>query len=481
MASVTLIVYTWLLLLFMNLMQATLTLPGIAAFVLGIGMAVDANIISYERFREELRTGKAPLSAFKAGSKRSLRTIMDANITTLIAGLVLFSLGSGAIKGFAITLILSIALSIATNIFFAQWLLRLLLASNLLAGLRPFGVHPRQVNAQADVTELAPTHRAFDFVRQRKKLFAASILVTLLGAISLLVHGLNYGVDFKAGTSLDITLGRAIDQQTAAAIVREAGYSPSSLSVGGNGQERVSMRFDRILDPSGSDSARIVEAFAAKYGDGIAKDESTVDPGIARELAVRAMYAVAIASLGILLYVCVRFEWRFAVAAIVALLHDAFFVVSVFSLFKLEVNLPFVAAMLTIIGYSINDTVVIFDRIRENLRFARARSYEDLVRIVNRSVNQTLARSVNTVAAVLFASVALLLWGSESIRLFSLAMTIGLVVGMYSSIYIASQLWLLLKKRALLRSGAKSEPAAAAQAAGAHTLPALPIEYEDED
>lgn len=475
-ASITLITYSWLLLLVMNLMQATLTLPGIAAFVLGIGMAVDANIINYERFREELRTGKTPLSAFKAGSKRSFKTIMDANVTTLIAGFVLFSLGSGAIKGFAITLIMSIVLSIFTNIYFSQWLLRMLLRTGLVENTRVYGVKPEQIMAQTEAAELPTIRKSIDFVRRRRAFFSISVVTTVLGIASLLIFNLNYGVDFKAGTSLDITLGRSIDATTASEIVRKAGFEPSVLSVGGNGQDRVSMRFDHVLDPSGKESAGIVAAFAAEYGEHVSKEENTVDPGIARELALQALYAVALASLGILLYVCIRFEWRFALAAIVALLHDAFFVVSVFSVFELEVNLPFVAAMLTIIGYSINDTVVIFDRIRENMRFARIRTFEDLIQIVNRSVNQTLSRSVNTVIAVLFASLALLFWGSESIRMFSLAMSIGLIVGMYSSICIASQIWLLLKKRSL-----RPRPQREQRAEGLYPLPVLPIAYEDEE
>ncbi|MDG0811203.1 protein translocase subunit SecF [Cohnella rhizosphaerae] len=284
-------------------------------------------------------------------------------------------------------------------------------------------------------------------------------------------------MDFKAGTSLDITLSRSIESSSASQIVRSAGFEPSVLSVGGNGQNRVSMRFDHVLDPSGKDSAKIVSAFVATYGNDVSKEENTVDPGIARELALQALYAVGLASLGILLYVSIRFEWRFALAAIVALLHDAFFVVSVFSVFKLEVNLPFVAAMLTIIGYSINDTVVIFDRIRENMRFARARTFEDLVEIVNRSVNQTLGRSINTVIAVLFASLALLFWGSESIRMFSLAMSIGLIVGMYSSICIASQVWLIMKNRSLHRRFNREQKTSD----GLYPLPVLPISYEDEE
>ncbi|MBO9610304.1 MAG: protein translocase subunit SecD [Paenibacillaceae bacterium] len=479
-AAATLITYSWLLLVCLYLLQATMTLPGIAAFVLGIGMAVDANIIHYERLKEELRTGLSLLSAHKAGAKRSFRTIMDANVTTLIAGAVLYTLGSGAIKGFAVTLILSIVLSIATNVFFSQWLLQLLVRSDRFRSMRWFGVNPadRPNPAVPGTAEpMALPRRTFDFVGKSKRYFMLSLLLTAIGIASLLIRGLNYGVDFKAGTALDLTLSSAITAEQAERIVLDAGYEPSVLSIAGTAQDRVSMRFDTVLDPSGADISRIVERFAQAQGPVVGVEANTVDPEIARELARQAMLAVAVASLGILLYVMFRFEWRFAASAIVALLHDVFFVISLFSLFRLEVNLPFIAAMLTIIGYSINDTVVIFDRIRENLRFARAQTSADLTRIVNASINQTLARSVNTVVAVLFASVALLVWGSESIRLFSLAMTVGLVVGMYSSIFIASQLWLLLKKRSLKAGGA---PSASEQSEKQYELASLQTVYEDE-
>ncbi|MNI18448.1 bifunctional preprotein translocase subunit SecD/SecF [compost metagenome] len=448
-ASITLITYSWMLLLITNWMHATLTLPGIAAFVLGIGMAVDANIITYERLREEIRKGKDLMSALISGSKHSFRTIMDANITTVIAAMVLFYVGTGSTKGFALMLIMSIVISIITNIYFSQALLRMLVKMNVFKNPIYFGVPQSQIFDSNEQGFKPDAYPSFDFVSRRKLFFTISIAVTVLGIGSLLVQNLNYGVDFKAGTSLDITLSQSIDKNKAEEIVRSAGFEPSIVTIGGDQQNRVALRFDKVLDSDQGETDTIMSAFAVYYGKDITKEENTVDPGIAQELAVKAIVAVAVASIGIFLYLSMRFEWRFAVAALIALLHDAFFVVSIFSIFKLEVNLPFIAALLTIIGYSINDTVVIFDRIRENLRFARARTLEDYTHVVNRSVNQTLTRSINTVIAVLFASVALLIWGSESIRLFSLALTLGLITGMYSSIYIASQVWLSMKKRAI--------------------------------
>ncbi|WP_309119739.1 protein translocase subunit SecD [Paenibacillus sp.] len=453
-AGITLITYTWALLLVFYWLNATLTLPGIAAFILGIGMAVDANIITYERLKDEIRSGKSLLSSLRAGSKHSIRTIVDANLTTVIAALVLFYIGTGAIKGFALTLMLSIGLSVLTNVFYSQWLLQLLITSNLVKSPALFGVRESEI---AKVNEAPiPLNRFYerwDFVRKRKIFFGVSVVVSVLGIGSLLLQGLHLGVDFKAGTSLDIALPQTTTRAEVQAITQGIRLEPASFTVGGEAQDRVGLRFDRVLDADTGEVDETITAFKQRFGDEISYEENTVDPAIARELVHKALVALSIASIGIVLYVTVRFEWRFALAAVAALIHNAFLVVSLFSIVRLEVNLPFIAAILTIIGYSINDTIVIFDRIRENLRFAKVKTFEDLAEIVNRSIRQTLLRSINTGATVIFATIALLLWGSPSIGLFSIAMTVGLIIGMYSSVCIASQLWLQVKKGSLARAG----------------------------
>jgi len=454
-ASVTLIVYNWGILLIYYWMQATLTLPGIAAFVLGIGMAVDANIITAERIREEMRSGKSLLSALKSGSRNSLRTIVDANLTTTVAGAVLYFVGTGAIQGFALMLILSNVFSMVTNVAFSRFMLNLLVRSNLFSKPGYYNVKEKDIRPLSDKKSFDDEHyyRIFDFVKHRRIFFTISSALTIAGIVSLLVFGLNFGVDFKAGTSMDIAVGKAVSQAEAESVLREAGFEPESVVVGGGG-ERVSIRFGRVLDAEQGESNKVLNAFRERFGDQVSAEENTVDPTIAQELGVRAIYSILIASVGIILLIMMRFEWRFALAGIIALLHDAFLVVTVFSLLRLEVNLPFIAAILTIIGYSINDTIVVFDRIRENMRFAKLRTFDDLCRLVNVSMSQTLVRSINTGLQVLVASLLLLLFGGEPIRLFSLAMTLGMAFGMYSSIYIAAQLWIVLKWRAMQRKPA---------------------------
>jgi preprotein translocase subunit SecF len=296
----------------------------------------------------------------------------------------------------------------------------------------------------------------FDIVKNRKKFFVLSIIITILGLVTLLTFGLNYGVDFKAGTTLDINVGKATDQAKATEVFKSSGIEPSNPpTIGGTSNDRVSARFDKVLKQE--EVQKIDAAFKAAYGDQVSKEENTVDTTIANELANKAIWGVIYASLGIIVYVSIRFEWRFAIAAIIALLHDAFIVISLFSIFRFEVDLPFVAAILTIIGYSINDTIVIFDRIRENMRFAKLKNFDDLKELVNRSIWQTMTRSINTVMTVLVAALCLFIFGSTAIKYFSLAILFGLVSGAYSSIFIASPIWLLLKNKSF---GTKKKAAA---------------------
>lgn len=283
--------------------------------------------------------------------------------------------------------------------------------------------------------------KELDFVHLSKYFYIFSIALTVAGLIFLAVFGLNYSVDFKAGSNVDIALSKnlTVDQIKPAISNIGIDHEPE-ISVG---DLRINIRYDSVLDDTQDEA---LKAEILKLDDKASFEINTVDTEMAKELARNAIYAVLISCLGIIIYVSIRFEWRFAVAAIIALLHDAFMVVAVFSIFRLEVDLTFIIAVLTIIGYSINDTIVIFDRIRENLRFGKQKTYEDLKHLVNKSVAQTLMRSLYTAFTVFVAAFFLLILGGESIKMFSLAMVIGLLFGAYSSIFIASPLWLLLKK-----------------------------------
>ncbi|MFD5021300.1 MULTISPECIES: protein translocase subunit SecF [unclassified Paenibacillus] len=284
--------------------------------------------------------------------------------------------------------------------------------------------------------------KELDFVHLSKFFYVFSIALTVAGLIFLATFGLNYSVDFKAGSNVDISLSKNLTLEEVNSAVEKTGISSEpSITIG---SERVNVRYDQVLDEQQDEA---LKAEILKLDEKASFEINTVDTEMSKELARNAIYAVLISCLGIIIYVSIRFEWRFALAAIVSLIHDAFMVVAIFSIFRLEVDLTFIIAVLTIIGYSINDTIVIFDRIRENLRFGKQKTYEDLKELVNKSVAQTLMRSLYTAFTVFIAAFFLLILGGESIKMFSLAMVIGLLFGAYSSIFIASPVWLLLKKR----------------------------------
>ena len=286
-----------------------------------------------------------------------------------------------------------------------------------------------------------------DFIHLSRYFYVFSIVLTVLGIVCLAALGLNYSVDFKAGSNVDVALSKNITTQQILPALKGIDTKDAPHITQGN--LRVNIRYDEVL--SNVQESQVKDSIL-KLDDKASFEVNTVDTEMAKELARNAIYSVLISCLGIIIYVSIRFEWRFALAAIVALVHDAFVVVAIFSIFRLKVDLTFIVAVLTIIGYSINDTIVIFDRIRENLRFGKQKTYEDLKILVNKSVSQTLMRSLYTAFTVFIAAFFLLVLGGQSIKMFSLAMVIGLLFGAYSSIFIASPLWLLLKKRQKLNT-----------------------------
>ncbi|GAB6990920.1 protein translocase subunit SecF [Paenibacillus pini] len=285
-------------------------------------------------------------------------------------------------------------------------------------------------------------NKEYDFVKLSKYTFIFSIALTIAGIIMLSIFGLNYGVDFQAGSNVDIKLSKNLTKAEVQPIVDQMGLSKEATIAPGD--KRMNIRFTKVLTPETDDQ---LKTGIQKLDKTASFEVNTVDTEMAKELGRNAIYAVLISCIGIIIYVSIRFEWRFAVAAIIALLHDAFMVVAVFSIFRLEVSLTFIIAVLTIIGYSINDTIVVFDRIRENLRFGKQKTKVDLAALMNKSVNQMLMRSIYTALTVFIAAFFMFILGGESIKMFSLAMVVGLLFGAYSSIFIASPLWLIFKNK----------------------------------
>ncbi|MED4690308.1 protein translocase subunit SecDF [Peribacillus frigoritolerans] len=456
-AVVTLSIYIFLTLLVFDWMNAVLTLPGIAALVLGVGMAVDANIITYERIRDELKLGRSVKAAYKEGTKNSLATITDANLTTLLAAAVLFYYGTSSVKGFATTLIISILMSFITAVYGTRLFMSLWVNSGFLDKRTGwFGVKKKYIHdlsEKMDLMSLPTRFDKIDFVKHRKVFYGISIGVTIIGIIFLLVFRLNLGIDFTSGTRIEIASKDVLTTQQVKTEMEKVGIEKDDIKdvrLAGQDNKNAVVRTVGVLDKQ--EIAELKDHFKKNHG--AEPNVSTVSPTVGKELAKNAMFALAIASIGIILYVSIRFEWRMAVPAVVALIHDAFFIITIFSLLRLEVDITFIAAVLTIVGYSINDTIVTFDRIRENLRFSRKiKTVEELENIVNISIRQTLTRSINTVLTVLITVIALMIFGSEAIRNFSIALFIGLICGVYSSLLIASQFWLDLKIRELKKKG----------------------------
>lgn len=444
---ITLSLYIYLVILVFELMNGVLTLPGIAALILGVGMAVDANIITFERMKEELREGKSMIAAFESANKNSLSTILDANITTLIAATVLFIYGTSSVKGFATLLIVSIVLSFITTVFISRFLMGLWIKSRAL-NKRPhwIGVKQDQIRELSDTSEVEPTffNKRIDFVAHRKKYFLVSGALIVAGLISMLIAGLNLSIDFTSGTRVEVNTVESITEEEALDHFDTLNYEADTVTFAGENNEIAVVRLSDQLNQE--QVAEVRTYFSELYG--TEASISTVSPVVGQQLARNAMMAVGIASVFIVIYVTIRFEFNFAIAAIVALLHDAFFILAIFSLTQVEFNITIVAAVLTIVGYSINDTIVNFDRIRENIQKKKTiRSYDQLARIVNDSLIQTLARSINTVVTVIVAAIFLWIFGAPAITNFSFALVIGLFAGMYSSNFIAAQLWLVLRGR----------------------------------
>lgn len=447
-AIINLTIYIYIILVVFNLMNGVLTLPGIAALILGVGMAVDANVITFERIKEEMRAGKSTIAAFKAGTKNSLTTILDANITTLLAAAILFIFGTSSIKGFATMLIVSILVSFLTAVFGTRLLLSLWIKSPFLKH-RPgwFGVKKDTIKDISAKEEKETTfmNKKVNVVQHRKKFFTASIIMVIVGAIMLGLFKLNPGIDFTSGTRVEVLSDDTITTEEIEDGLDDLGLEAKSIVISGDDNEMAISRFDTVL--SEDQVNEVKNKFGEEYGN--EPSVSVVSPIVGQELVKNAIYAVGIAAIGMILYVTIRFELFFGITAIIALLHDAFFVLVIFSVTRIEFDITIVAALLTIIGYSINDTIVTFDRIRENLQKKPVKNFKELARIVNNSLLQTFTRSINTSVTTLIAVLSFLFLGAQSIGGFAIALAVGLIVGTYSSLFLASQLWLVWRGKML--------------------------------
>jgi protein-export membrane protein SecD/preprotein translocase SecF subunit len=453
-ATVSLTIYIYLVLLIFHWMNAVLTLPGIAALILGIGMAVDANIITYERIKEEIKVGKSIKSAYQAGEKHAFTAIFDSNLNTILASAVLFFYGTSSVKGFATMLILSVILSFLTAVYGSRLLLGLWVHSKFL-NKRPswFGVKPSEIHKieeNVDTLDLPTKFDKIDFVKHRKTFLTISGALMVIGIIALIVFRLNLAIDFTSGTRVEVLANNPVTTEQLKSSFDKLHLKTDDITLAGKNNDTGVARLKGVLTKN--EIANLKSNFKKEYGS--EPNVSTVSPTIGKELAKNAIIAVLIASIIIIIYVAIRFEFSMAVAAVAAMLHDAFFMVAFFSITRLEVDLNFIAAVLTIVGYSIHDTIVTFDRMRENMhKRKRIKTFKDIVNVANTSIHQTLTRSLNTVLMVVITVVSLLIFGSSAIRNFSIALLVGLLVGVYSSVFVAASLWVIMKGKELKKKG----------------------------
>lgn len=431
-------IYVALVVLLLNGFDMTLTLSGIAGIILSIGMAVDANVIVFARIREELATGKTVKSAMQIGYDKALSAIIDGNVTTLIAAAVLWLLGPGTVKGFAQTLALGIVLSMFTALVVTKYIMKAFYALGL-KDPKWYGV--------------GKEHKTVNFLGKKGIFFGLSLAVILAGFITMGVYkmntgdALNYSLEFKGGTATTVTFDKSytleeINSEMVPLIESTTGSAVQIQTVQGSNE---------VIFKTGSLDVDQRQALNQMFVDNFGVDETlitseTISSTISNEMKSDTILAVAVAIICMLIYIRFRFsDIRFGVSSIACLLHDVLVVITFYALARVSVSNTFIACLLTIVGYSINATIVIFDRVRENMAVMTKK--DDLQDVVNHSITQTLSRSLFTSLTTLVMVGALYIWGVTSIRDFALPLMVGIICGAYSSVCIAGALWYVLRKK----------------------------------
>ena len=455
-AIISLIANGMLLLAALSYINATLTLPGIAGMMLTLGMAVDANVLIYERLREEFRLGKSLASSVEAAFSRASSAIIDSNVTTLIAAAVLMEFGTGPVEGFAVALSIGIFTSVFTAVVLSKVMFDFVVARRPAGKLSMLSVFKEQTN--------------IPFMGMRYKAYVISAIMIAVGLGYFAFRGNeNFGVDFRTGTNL--TVGVGANAEVPVESVREAlasaGFnSPTVQGLGENAENRFLLRLAEIdaaissaeQQAAGQSDAvqntvasRVQKALAPLVSADAApevvtlENVQTVGPAVSNQLKIDTMWAILYSLIFIGLYMWYRFDWKYAVGGILALLHDTFITVGLLALTQREVSLTVVAAILTVIGYSLNDTIVVYDRIREDLRLYRGRGYT-LAQIMDISINQTLSRTILTSLCTLFVVTVLFFYGGPVLNDFAFVLAVGIIVGTFSSIFVASPFVLMLEK-----------------------------------
>lgn len=449
-ASVMLTVYIFAVFAIYSAMGAVFTLPGIAALVLGVGMTVDANIITFERIRDELYKGRSLQKAVKEGQNLSFSTIFDAQFTTLLAGLIMYVFGNGAVKGFATMLMITVICTLVINVAVSRFLMNQLVNSGVLDNKKGwFGVKVTKipdVSKNEKQTYFGPFDK-IDFLKHAKKMILVSLSIFAIAIVMAGVNTasgsgpLNLGIDFSSGTKITVTSPDKINMTDVQTTFKDLGYDKVKYQASGDNAIYATIKDALNTEQLDEIKATFLDIYGEEPGDNV------VTPVVGRDLIKNAILLSLLAWVAMLVYITLRFKWDYAVSCIIALLHDVGIVLAVFVIFRLEFNTELISVILAIIGYSINNSIVVFDRVREDLNNAKsAKPTPEFYRgIVNEALDNTIVRSVYSSITTILPIICLLILGSNAIFTFTFAMFIGLIAGTLSSIFIAPQIWFYIR------------------------------------
>lgn len=444
-SAISMLIYTFLVFLVFWVVGGVLTLPGIAALILGIGTAVDSSIITFARIKDELYRGKSLPIAFKEGTKESFSAILDANVIVLLVSIIMFIFGESSIKGFATMQIITVAIIMVTMVGLNRLLLKLFIKTNyfndktkLFINVKPENIPDVSKNEEVKVVPL----KNFNFFKYTKQFVGLSIIILVLGVVMFFVQGLNLSVEYQSGSDIAIVTEEKLTEKVLNKDLKELGLEKRDIEIT---KDETNILVNDVLE--GDEVDKVTNYFEEKYD--AQTNIGVVSNIVQQELVKNAILSVLLSLLGIIIYISIRFKFSYAVGGVVSLLHDVLFIFALFVVFRLQISTMFIAAILAIIGYSINDTIVTFDRIREELASVPEKKLtkEVVWQVTNRAICETFVRTVHTFLSTLIPIVILIFLGSKEILTFNLAMLFGFIAGAYSSIYIAAVIFATIESK----------------------------------
>ena len=444
-SAISMLIYTFLVFLVFWVVGGVLTLPGIAALILGIGTAVDSSIITFARIKDELYRGKSLPMAFKEGTKESFSAILDANVIVLLVSIIMFIFGESSIKGFATMQIITVAIIMVTMVGLNRLLLKLFIKTNyfndktkLFINVKSEDIPDVSKNEEVKVVPL----KNFNFFKYTKQFVGLSIVILVLGVVMFFVQGLNLSVDYQSGSDIAIVTEEKLTDVKLNKDLKELGLEKRDIEIT---KDETNILVNDVLE--GDEVDKVTNYFEEKYD--AQTNIGVVSNVVQQELVKNAILSVFLSLLGIILYISIRFKFSYAVGGVASLFHDVLFIFALFIVFRLQISTMFIAAILAIIGYSINDTIVTFDRIREELSNVPEKklSKEVVWKVTNRAICETFVRTVHTFLSTLIPIVILIFLGSKEILTFNLAMLFGFIAGAYSSIYIAAVIFATIESK----------------------------------